>query len=169
MNKEIATEYKIRKFENQDSVFIIDIFNYYIQNSFAAYSEIPIGYEAINYFKEMTKGYPFYVIETNFRKLAGFSFLRPYHRIEAFKRVAEITYFILPEYTRKGLGEKLLKLVIDDARKMGIDTLLASISSLNEASIKFHEKNNFCQCGYFKSIGKKFNVDFSMIWMQKFI
>ena len=71
MNKEIATEYKIRKFENQDSVFIIDIFNYYIQNSFAAYSEIPIGYEAINYFKEMTKGYHFYVIETNFRKLAG--------------------------------------------------------------------------------------------------
>lgn len=169
MYNQILTEYKIRKFQNEDSVFVIDIFNHYIQNSFAAYSEVPIGYESIKSFKEMTKGYPFYVIETNLKKIVGFSFLRSYHRIEAFKRVAEITYFILPEHTRKGLGEKLLKLVIDDARKLGIDTLLASISSLNEASIKFHKKNGFCQCGYFKSIGRKFNEDFSMVWMQKFI
>ncbi len=161
--------YQIRKFEDEDSVQVIDVFNHYIQNSFSAYSEESISYDAINIFKEMTKGYPFYIIEANLKKIVGFAFLRPYNRLEVFKRVAEATYFILPEHTRKGLGKKLLDMIIKDAREIGIDSLLASISSLNETSIQFHYQNGFHQCGHFKLIGKKFNQDFSMIWMQKFI
>ena len=84
-----------------------------------------------------------------------------------FKRAAEITYFILPDYTREGLGEKLLEKLVMDAKSRSIDSLLASISPLNEPSIRFHEKNGFVRCGCFKSIGKKFNRDFDMIWMQK--
>jgi len=159
--------YIIRDFKDSDANQVIDIFNYYILNGFAAYSEIPISYSAIDLFKEMTKGYPFLVIEGNRGKLAGFSFLRPYHRMEVFKRVAEITYFLLPDYTRKGLGEQLLNNILAEAKKRAINSVLASISSLNEPSILFHEKNGFVRCGCFKSIGIKFDRDFDMIWMQK--
>ena len=160
-------DYIIRPFKETDAKQVIDIFNYYIISGFAAYSENPFDYRTIEVFKDMTEGYPFLVIQADMEKLAGFSFLRPFHRMTVFKRAAEITYFILPDYTRKGLGEKLLENLMAEAKKRSIDSLLASISSLNEPSIRFHEKNGFIRCGCFKSIGKKFNRDFDMIWMQK--
>lgn len=160
-------DYKFRKFKDPDSNQVIDIFNHYISNSFAAYSEKTINYGAIKIFKEMTQGFPFFVVENGSGKVVGFAFIRPYNRTEVFNRVAEITYFILPGHTRKGVGEKLLDMVIKEAKKLKIDSLLASVSSLNEPSLEFHYKNGFIQCGCFKSIGKKFNRDFDMIWMQK--
>ena len=164
---DIEADYTIRKFEDRDATAIIDIFNHFIVNSFAAYAEEPVGYEAIAVFKDMTKGYPFFVIETAKGNVTGFSFLRPFHRTEIFSRVGEITYFILPGHTRKGLGKQLLDVIIEEAKKRAIDAILASISSLNEQSIAFHLKNGFFQCGCFKSIGKKFERDFDMVWMQK--
>jgi L-amino acid N-acyltransferase YncA len=160
-------DYKIRKFINSDSTQVIDIFNHYILNGFAAYSEEVIDYRDIKIFKKMTAGYPFVVIEADSGQIGGFAFLRPYLRIDIFERVAEITYFILPDFTRKGLGRKLLNLMIKEAKTRSIDSILASISSLNEPSIRFHQKNGFSQCGCFESIGKKFNRDFDMVWMQK--
>jgi L-amino acid N-acyltransferase YncA len=159
--------YAIRKFKNEDSDAVIDIFNHYIVNSFAAYAEEAIGYESIKAFKEMTIGYPFYVAETRDGQTAGFSFLRPYQHMKVFQRAAEITYFISPEHTRKGLGERLLDSLVRDARHMRIDSVLASVSSLNEPSLRFHLKNGFTQCGRFQSIGRKFGRDFDMVWMQK--
>jgi L-amino acid N-acyltransferase YncA len=160
-------EYRIRDFKDHDSNRVIDIFNHYTRNGFAAYTEEVVDYGAIELFREMTQGYPFVVIETEGGALAGFAFLRPFHRMEVFSRAAEITYFILPAHTRRGLGEKLLEIMTEEARRRSIDTILASISSLNEPSILFHEKNGFIRCGCFKAVGKKFNRDFDMIWMQK--
>ena len=54
-------------------------------------------------------------------------------------------------------------------RKSHIDTLLADISSLNEPSIKFHEKLGFSHCGSFKRVGRKFGKDFDVVWMQKLL
>jgi L-amino acid N-acyltransferase YncA len=164
---DIDTDYTIREFDDRDSTAVIDIFNHFIVNSFAAYAEEPVGYEAITVFKDMTKGYPFFVVETDDGDVPGFSFLRPFHRTDIFRRVGEITYFILPEHTGKGLGKRLLAAVIEGAKKHSIDSILASISSLNKQSLAFHQRNGFFQCGCFESIGKKFNRDFDMVWMQK--
>ena len=159
--------YHIRRFKNGDGEQVIDIFNYYIINGFAAFSEEVVNYRAIKILKEMTAGFPFMVIEAESGKLGGFAFMRPYHRADTFKRTAEITYFILPDYTRKGLGEQLLNRLTTEAKKRSVDSILASISSHNEPSIRFHEKNGFVRCGRFESIGKKFGQDFDVIWMQK--
>jgi len=56
-----------------------------------------------------------------------------------------------------------------DARAAGVETLLANISSLNEVSLNFHLKHGFKECGRFQRIGKKFDRDFDVIWMQKFL
>ncbi|MBE0481730.1 MAG: GNAT family N-acetyltransferase [Dehalococcoidia bacterium] len=63
----------------------------------------------------------------------------------------------------------MLSLLIREASQMGIDTLLASISSRNQSSIDFHKKNGFTECGKFVSIGRKFGQDFDVVWMQKFL
>ncbi len=101
--------------------------------------------------------------------IAGFAFLKRYHAYPAFNSVAEVGYFILPEYIRKGLGKRLLDRLENEARALGVDTLLANISSHNQPSLDFHGRRGFRECGRFQRISRKFGQDVDIVWMQKFI
>ena len=50
---------------------------------------------------------------------------------------------------------------------MGVDNLLANISSLNPPSLEFHRKHGFRECGRFEKILTKFGQDLDIVWMQK--
>ena len=160
--------YEIRKAEVRDSRSISDVFNYFVENSHASYETNETGPDFYMTIKASSPHHPFYVIEAA-NKVIGFGFLRPYRNTEALRRTAEITYFILPKHTRKGLGKKLLRALEKEAYEMGITTLLANISSLNNPSLNFHVKNGFNRCGAFRKIGTKFGRDFDVVWMQKFL
>jgi len=162
-------DYKFRKVNENDGQQVIDIFNYYIENSFAAYLDEKLSYDKFQPLVALSKGYPFYVIEDGLNGVIGFGFLGKYHPSETFNRVAELSYFILPAHTQKGLGTQLLNILSTEAKQLGIDTLLANINSLNQASLDFHLAQGFAECGKFIRIGKKLNTDFDVVWMQKFI
>jgi L-amino acid N-acyltransferase YncA len=162
-------EYVIRKFARDDLPAVTSIFNYYIENTFAAYPEVKVGSGFFEGIIRMAQGYPFYVVEDRTGKVIGFALLNPHICIETFARAADISYFLLPEHTGKGLGKRLLDTVIADAKTLNIDTILASICSHNQKSIDFHLQNGFTKCAHFKSTGRKFDTDFDVIWMQKFI
>ncbi len=89
--------------------------------------------------------------------------------MQAFRHSAEITYFVRPELTGKGLGTQMLEHLERAGKEIGITTLLASISSLNEGSIRFHERHGFSMCGRFARVGIKNGVVFDTVWMQKFL
>lgn len=55
----------------------------------------------------------------------------------------------------------------NEAKKIGINKILASICSENDNSIKFHKKNGFIEYGVLHNIGKKFGRYFSVVWMGK--
>lgn len=99
----------------------------------------------------------------------GSQFMHPYHRIETFNRAALMTYFILPDYTQKGIGKEILDYFVAQAKTRDIDCLLANISSLNQSSIQVHAKNGFVECGWFRRIGRKRGKDFDVIWMQRLL
>lgn len=157
----------IRKIKDEDAKHILDIFNYYVENSFAAYPDEKVPDAFFTTLKNMVCGEAFYVIEGLDGDIAGFGLLRKHHPAASFNRTAEVTYFVLPKNSRKGLGSKLLSTLAKEAKDMGIDTLLANISSCNEPSIMFHKKHGFRECGCFQRVGKKFGKDFDVIWMQK--
>jgi L-amino acid N-acyltransferase YncA len=148
---------------------VIDIYNHYIEKSWAAYPDEPVGYALFDRFLDMTRGYPSLVVRTDSGEFVGFAFLRAFLPAATFRRTAEITYFILPEHTHRGLGEKILKRFEEDASKAGVDNLLASISSRNRFSLDFHGKHGFVECGRLRNVGRKFGEDFDVVWMQKMI
>lgn len=159
----------IRSVEDSDEESVLRIFNHYIENSFSAYFEKQVYGDFFDLMKQIADGYPFYVVENESRDVVGFAMLHAYDRAETFSRVAEVTYFIDKDHTRAGLGQWLLEKMTKEARRMGVDTLLASISSLNEQSLRFHFKNGFTECGRFVKIGRKWGRDFDLVWVQKFI
>ncbi|MFA5254643.1 MAG: N-acetyltransferase family protein [Methanoregula sp.] len=148
---------------------IIDLFNYYIENSFAAYPEQKVPYGFFDLFLEATRNYPSVVARDLEGKLAGFGMLRSYNPMTAFARTAEISYFLRPDWTGRGLGTRILQQLETEGKTRGIATILAGISSKNEGSIRFHKKNGFEECGRFRNVGQKKGVLFDTVWMQKFV
>lgn len=160
-------EYLISPISNDERESIIDIFNYYIENSFAAFPEHKFPYQAFDMLLQMSKEYPTGVLKNKDGKVIGFGMLHAHNPMPTFSRTAEVTYFIHPDYTGKGLGKMLLDFLEKLAIEKGIFNILANISSLNSGSIKFHKKNGFVECGHFKEVGKKNGQIFDTVWMQK--
>ena len=158
--------YTLEEMTDQHRVEVIDIFNYFVLHSFAAYPEERVDYTAFDHFQELSRNYPAIVAKHDSGAVVGFAFLRPYHPAKTFSRTAEVTYFIIPHHTRMGLGSLMLEELADKARQRGIDNLLASIASLNEPSVRFHEKQGFKQCGTLPRVGTKFGKDFGVVLMQ---
>jgi len=147
---------------------VMDIFNYYVEHGFSAYPETRLPERFFDKFLEITKGYPaFVMVDASSQKVIGFCFLRAYNPFPAFKKTAEISYFIKPDYTGKGLGTMALKKLEREAKNTGVKVILASISSKNEQSLVFHKRNVFFECGKFRGIGEKKCITFDVVWMQK--
>jgi phosphinothricin acetyltransferase len=161
-----SMEYHFEPLSEEHRQPVIDIFNHYVSNSYAAFLEVPLSYRFFNRFLEITSGYPAIVAKQASGKVVGFAFLRAYHPAETFRRTAEITYFILPDHTRRGLGTALLEHLVRAARAIGIDSILAPISSRNQPSLHFHLRQGFKECGRFPQVGKKFGEDFDVVWMH---
>jgi phosphinothricin acetyltransferase len=162
-------EYTLKPLSENDRTAVVDIFNYFIENSFATYPERKVPYEVFDRFVAEIGDYPAVAAKSEMGETVGFGFLRPYHHAETFRRTAKITYFILPEHTGKGLGTRILEHFIEKAEERDIDIFLASISSLNEQSLAFHKKHGFVECGRFREIGIKKGKPFDMVWMQKML
>jgi L-amino acid N-acyltransferase YncA len=150
-----------------DEKEIVDIFNYYVDNSYAAYPEQKVPYDFFYMLLKVSQGYPAVTIRNDQNEIMGFGMLRPYSPISTFALTAEITYFLKPGFTRKGVGKILLDYLLKKAKERGITSILASVSSLNNDSIQFHLKSGFIECGRFSEIGRKKDVPFDVVYFQR--
>lgn len=160
-------QYHLEPLSHAHQQAVVDIFNHFVTQSFAAYPDKPVPYGFFDKLLEAIQGYPAVAVRDDQDQVAGFGFLRPYYPFPAFRRTALITYFLLPTHTGKGIGTAILQRLSTEASQHGIECLLASISSRNEQSLAFHRKQGFEECGRFRGIGTKFGENFDEVWMQK--
>jgi phosphinothricin acetyltransferase len=160
-------EFYLESISSDDRESFINIFNHYVENTFAAYPESAVPYEFFDVLLQMAHGYPTVAAKDEHGKTMGFGMLRVHNPIPTFSHTAEITYFIDPEHTGKGMGTSMLKYLIEEGKKRNITSILANISSLNKGSIAFHKKHGFKECGRFEGICKKKGQVFDVVWMQR--
>jgi L-amino acid N-acyltransferase YncA len=146
---------------------VVDIYNYFIEHTYAAYPDETFGYEIFDYFLKISSGYPAVAVGDGSGRIVGFAFLSSFHSVETFRKTAAISYFILPEHTRKGVGRAILERFEQACRLIGVEIILAHVSSLNTGSLMFHEANGFEECGRLRDVGTKFGRDFDVVWFQK--
>lgn len=64
--------YEFNLLSEADRIPVVDIFNYYIENSFAAYHETTVSYDYFDRFLQMVGGYPAITVR-NPSGIIGFS------------------------------------------------------------------------------------------------
>ncbi|MFA4825056.1 MAG: N-acetyltransferase family protein [Methanoregula sp.] len=164
MNPIMTGTVTLREAKDNDRNEILDIFNHYATTGFAAYPDGPVPPQIFPLLRE--GAISFCVMECE-NEIIGFGILKSFFPFPAFRHTGMITYFIHPEYTGQGLGRQMLDRLTQDAHTAGITTLLANISSKNEGSIRFHERNGFAHAGRLHAVGEKFGELFDLVWMEK--
>ena len=167
MNDTNRTAFRLVPLTDRHVAGMLRIFNHYVADGFAAYPEEAVSEPVIAGLLRQTEGYPAVGVEEPTGKLLGFGFLRPYSPHSTFAETALITYFVDGSRTRQGIGTTVLRDLIDRARGQGITKILAHVSSRNPASLAFHAKHGFVECGRFPKIGRKRGEPFDVVWMIK--
>jgi phosphinothricin acetyltransferase len=151
----------------RDADGILAIFNHYVEHSFASYFKTKVGAEFVRMLMGLGARFPVVAVKDEADRVVGFGVLHPYHPGDTFNRTAEVSYFLHPDCTGRGIGSRVLAHLTEGARQMQVRTLLASISSRNEPSLAFHRKHGFEEVARLPEIGEKFGEPFDVVYMQK--
>ncbi len=100
-------------------------------------------------------------------QIEGWVALSPVSKREVYRGVAEVSIYISEEYRGQGIGNRLMKLLIEQSKKEVIWTLQSNIFSENEASLKLHLQNGFRIVGIRERIGQLNGVWKDNILLEK--
>ena len=81
--------------------------------------------------------------------------------------VAEVSVYIAQEARGKGIGEELLKALIESSESHQFWTLQSGIFQENEPSINLHEKCGFRMVGYRERIAQRNGVWHNVVLMER--
>lgn len=146
---------------------ILDIYNYYIRNSTATFHSGRMSPEELESFLFISHPrYPSFIIKEG-GGIAGYCFLTQYKKRQAYDRTAELSIYLKPEYTGKGIGRIALEFLESAAQSAGIRVLVATLCGENEPSIRLMEKGGYTRCADMKHIGEKFGRILDVVIYQK--
>ena len=149
---------------------VLQIYNHYVSNSTATFHTHLLNEAEMREIVFFTnpKYKTFVILEGG--NLCGYVLLTQYKKREAYNRSAEVTIYLDPNYTGKGIGSLALKHIEAVAKKAGgIHVLIAIICGENASSIKLFEKNGYSKCAHFKEVGEKFGRILDIVDYQKII
>jgi phosphinothricin acetyltransferase len=143
------------------------IYDWYIENATATFHTEPITLDQLQEFifinHPLYKSYLIYVDDL----LAGYCFLTYHKKRPAYDRTAEISIYLKPEFSGKGIGKTALKYLESVAEEVGLKNLVGVITGDNLSSMTLFEKAGFAKCAHFKNVGEKFGKVLDVVAYQK--
>jgi L-amino acid N-acyltransferase YncA len=100
-------------------------------------------------------------------RIIGWSALTPYSKRMVYQGVAEVSIYIEPDLSGKGIGSTLMDALIQSAKENGIWTLQSSIFPENPGSIALHKKFGFREVGYREKIAQLDGVWRDVVLLEK--
>lgn len=98
----------------------------------------------------------------------------PYSSREAYNWTATTSIYVDKDYRRQGIGSLLYKELEKRLKEQDIVNLLAGAAYSDEEdeylthdSYKFHIRSGYTKVAHMKTIGKKFDRWYDLLWMQK--
>ena len=164
----------IRDADPEDAKKLVEIYSYYVLNTAVSFEyEVPSVADFENRIKTTKEKYPYLVCLLNDR-IVGYAYAGPYSSREAYNWTATTSIYVDKDYRRQGIGSLLYKELEKRLKEQGIVNLLAGAAYSDEEdeylthdSYKFHIRLGYTKVAHMKTIGKKFDRWYDLLWMQK--
>jgi phosphinothricin acetyltransferase len=160
----------IRSATEADLPAMVEIYNYYIQNSVVTFDLDSMALQDwADKYKWITElGLPFIVAQSSSGQIIGFAYVAPWRQKAAFKRTVEDSIYLRPAAIGKRVGTKLLEVLLEQTKAAGVKEVVAVISDKGaESSIALHERFGFKHQGHLGKVGFKFGRWLGTVLMQK--
>jgi phosphinothricin acetyltransferase len=118
---------------------------------------------------EHSGGHPAIVAVDDGDEVQGFASLSPFRPRPAYAPTVEDSVYVRRERRGDGIGELLLRDLLDLATDHGFHSVIARIVGGHHASIKLHDKCGFEQVGAEREVGRKFGRWLDVVLMQKML
>lgn len=110
--------------------------------------------------------YPFLVAEEG-GNVAGFVYAGAFRQKEAYRWDVEMTIYLAPGCTGRGLGRRLMEKCLGLLSRQGYLTAYSCITLPGEASVGLHRRCGFEELGVFPRTGYKLGRWHDVVWMSR--
>jgi phosphinothricin acetyltransferase len=147
----------IRPVQLDDAASICDIYNYYINNTVVTFEETPVSPQDMEQriIETNSEQLPWLVAHEN-GEVLGYAYASKWKGRCAYRYSVEVTVYLAPSVTSKGLGTKLYTTLFSMLKQLSIHTAIGGISLPNDASIALHKKLGMEKVACFREVGFKF-------------
>ncbi len=164
----------VRAVRTSDAERISEIYSYYVINTAVSFEyEAPTKEEFIKRIEHTTEKYPYLVCEKDDR-VVGYAYAGAYSAREAYAWTVSTSIYVDKDHRREGIGSVLYESLENELKKQGIVNLLAGVAFsekedeyLSHDSNLFHMRKGYEKVAHMKTVGKKFDRWYDLLWFQK--
>lgn len=145
----------------------LEIYNYYVVNTVFSLEEAALTrQEYAARAGRVTRRYPFLVAKDG-DAVVGFAYLDVFNSRSAYRHTADLSIYVAHDALHRRVGAALLDTIEEAARAQGITTLISLITSENDNSCAFHERNGFVLEGDLHDVAVKFGRQVGVRYYRK--
>jgi len=151
-----------------DGPELLKIYAQYIDTPVTFEYALPTEEEFSKRIADISGFYPYLVCEENSR-IIGYAYAHRHMEREAYQWNAELSVYLDPSFTSKGLGKKLYAIVIEMLKLQGIKTVYGGVTLPNEKSEALHKALGFMVLGTYHNAGYKDGKWHDVAWFERAI
>lgn len=152
----------------EDVPALLAIYERYISTTITFEYVLPSREEFARRMRDVSQVYPYLVLEEG-GSILGYAYAHPIAQRAAYGWGAELSIYLHPDATGKGLGRRLYQALIDLLRLQGVRTVYGLVASPNSASENLHASLGFHLMGVQQKAGYKNGRWIDLLWFDKAI
>lgn len=138
----------------EDVPALLDIYAQYIPTTATFEYELPSQNEFSRRMGSYSAIYPYLVAEDS-GSILGYAYAHRYAERAAYGWGAELSVYLRPDFTGRGLGKRLYRTLLELLRLQGVQTAYGLVTSPNPASESLHRCIGFRLVGVDRNAGYK--------------
>lgn len=149
----------LRDAVDADLASIRDIYNHAVEHSTAIWNEVLVDVDNRRQWwnARIAKGYPVLVAVVD-GKVAGYASYGDWRAFDGYRHTVEHSVYVDREARGAGIGEQLMRALIERAAAGNVHVMIAGIEAENAASIRLHENSDFASSGRFRKSASSSDV-----------
>ena len=168
------SNFEVRDARPEDAKRLLEIYSYYIENTAVSFEyKVPTVEEFEERIRKISNKYPYLVCHKD-GQIIGYVYAGSYSPREAYAWTVTTSIYLDKDARRQGAGKFLYAELEKRLKERGIINLLAGVAHvevedeyLTHDSLKFHMKEGYEQVARMKTVGKKFDRWYDLVWLQK--
>jgi phosphinothricin acetyltransferase len=100
-------------------------------------------------------------------RVVGYATSGPLRSRPAYDASVEVTVYLHPEETGRGVGSLLYDRLFADLRTEDLHRAYAVIAQPNPASVALHQRFGFTEVGTMHEVGRKLGRWWDVLWMER--